>query len=165
VEGPGPPREGAAARLGRSAEARGLSAASWAGRGDQERGLSLLALVLAGAYFVVLFLPWIGNGVRFSQSGWFVAHDPGVLVLAVVLVESLRLARAWVSRGAILLGFCLVGAAGVLGVESLANLRWGGLFPEGFRAFQYGAWIGLVLAILLIAVAALRLAVLWRSAP
>jgi hypothetical protein len=164
VEGPEQPRAGAAARLGRSAEARGLEAASWAGRGDQERGLSVLALVLAGAFFVVVFLPWLGEGGH-NQSGWYVEHDAGDLAFAVVLVELLRLARAWLSRGSVLLTFCLTAATGVLAIEGLVNLRWGGLFPAGFADYQYGAWLGLVLAILLIAVAALRLAVLWRPVP
>jgi len=165
VETPEPPRERGAVRLGRAAEERGLAAAAWAGRGDQERGFSMLALGLAAAYFIVLFLPWIGDGGH-TESGWVVAQDSGVLALAVVLVETLRLARAWVSRGSVLLAFCLLAATGVLGVESWANTRWGVLFgPLGFAIFQYGAWIGLVLAILLVAVAALRLTVLWRSAP
>ena len=164
METPERPRAGTTVRLSRSAEARGLEAATWAGRGDQERGLALLALVLAAAYFVVLFLPSWGAGGH-TQSGWYIAHDPGVLALAVVLVESLRLVRAWLSRGAVLVGFCLTAATGILGVQVVLNLKWGGLFPAGFGGFQYGAWLGLVLAVLLIVLAALRLAVLWRSAP
>jgi hypothetical protein len=91
VETPEAPREGNAARLGKSAEGYGLAGASWVGRGDEERGLTLLALVLGAAYF--------------------------------------------------------------------------GLGVGGFVPFQYGAWLGLVIAILLIVVAALRLATLRRSAP
>ncbi len=127
--------------------------------------MSMLALVLAAAFFVVLFLPWIGSHGQFSESGWILARDPGDLALAVILVEVLRLGRIWISRGSGLLAFCLTGAAGILGVESLANIGWGGLLPSTFRAFQYGAWLALAVSILLIAVAALRLASLWGSAP
>jgi hypothetical protein len=91
------PQEGSAARLGKSAEAYGLTAARWVGRGDVERGLTLLALVLASAYFVVLFLPWVG-GFGHSESVWTIGlHDSGWAALAVVLVESLRLTGAWIS--------------------------------------------------------------------
>jgi hypothetical protein len=163
VETPGPPRDGNAARLGRAAETYGRSVATWGGRGDEERGLTLLALVLAGAYFIVLFLPWIG-GFGHTESGWTLgAHDSGWVALAVVLVESLRFPGVWATRGSELVDFCLVAATGVLGVESLVSLRWGGLETRGFGPFQYGAWIGLCLAILLIVLAALRLTVLWRS--
>jgi hypothetical protein len=143
----------------RAPERWGLAAARRAGEGDEERGLSILALALAAGYFVVLFLPWFAR----SESGWFIGHDAGVLALAVVLVESLRLSRAWVSRGSRLTAFCLVAATGVLGLEAVVNLRWGGLFPPGFF-FRYGAWIGLALSILLCAVAVLQLTTLRRAA-
>jgi hypothetical protein len=165
VETPEPPREANAVRLGRAAEARGLAAAGWAGRGDEVRGLAVLALVLAAAYFVALFLPWIGRTEPFSESGWILAHDSGDVALAVILVETLRLRGTWVTRGSELLAFCLTAAAGILGVESVVNLRWGNPLPSGFRAFQYGAWLGFAIALLLVAVAALRLAALWRPAP
>ncbi len=162
-EPPEPPRERPAARLGRAVEAQGLRVAERAGRGDPERGLSLLALVLAAALFVDLLLPWIGSGGS-TESGWFAAQYLSLLSLAVVLVETLRLGRAWVSHGSRLLGSCLTAATGLLAVAGLANLRWGASFPS-FSFFQYGAWIGLVLAVLLLAVGALRLAVLWRPVP
>ena len=160
MDTPEAPRERAAARIGRAAESRGLAVARWAGRGDEERGLSLLALGLAAAYFVALFLPWFAH----SESGWFLAQNTDIVVLAVVLVESLRLARAWTSQGSRLVAFGLVAASGLLGIGTVANLRWGGLFPPGFSAFRYGAWIGLVLAILLCVVAALELPALRRTA-
>jgi hypothetical protein len=163
VETPEPPRERAAARLGKAAEAQGVRVAERAGGGDRERGLSLLDLVLAATLFVVLLLPWIGSGGN-TESGWFVAQNLSLLSLAVVLVETLRLGRAWVSRGSGLLATCLTFATGLLGVASLANLRWGASFPS-FSFFQYGAWIGLVLAILLLAAGALGLAGSWRSVP
>jgi hypothetical protein len=161
VETPDPPEESTAARLGRTAEESGLSAASWAGRGDPARGLSLLALVFAAALFVVLFLPWIG-----PDSGWAVgvAHDTGLLALAVVLVELLRLRGAWISRGAELVAFCLTAAAGLMGITAWATLRWG-VGAVDFEALRYGAWLGFVVALLLLVVAAVRLAVLWRPVP
>jgi hypothetical protein len=61
--------------------------------------------------------------------------------------------------------FCLTAAAGLFGVSAFVNLRWGSLLPQGFSYFEYGAWLGLVFALLLILLAALRLAGLWRPAP
>jgi hypothetical protein len=147
------------------AEAYGLAAARWAGRGDEERGLTFLALILGAAYFVILFLPWVGGFGR-TDSGWTIGvHDSGLVALAVVLVESLRFSGVWTSRGSELLDFCLVAATGLLGIEGLVGLRWGGLEVGGFAPFEYGAWLGLVVAILLIALATLRMAVLLRSRP
>jgi hypothetical protein len=165
VETPETPREGTAARVGRAAEARGLGAATWAGQGDAARGLSVLALAVAAASFVSLFLPWLGFGGR-DVSGWSIplGSDYGLLALAVVLVELLSLARAWASRGSGLVAFCLTAAAGLIGVSAIANLRWGSLEAGGFSDFQYGAWLALVLAILLIVVAALQLSAFWPPA-
>ena len=145
METPEPPEESTAAR---------------AGRGDPVDGLSLLALILAAALFVTFFLPWIG-----PESGWAVgvAHDAGLLALAVVLVELLRLRGAWISRGAELVAFCLGAAAAVMGITAWATLRWG-VGTIGLGSFRYGAWVGFVFALLLLGVSALRSAVLWRSA-
>jgi hypothetical protein len=166
VETPEPPREGTAGRLGQAAEERGLSAATWAGGGDRERGFAVLALAAAAGSFVCLFMPWLGFAGR-TQSGWNVplARDYGLLALAVIVVELLALARAWKSRGSELVAFCLVGGAGLLGVSAVVDLRWGGLTGGGFSLFEYGAWLGLVFSLVLLALGALRLAVLWRSAP
>jgi hypothetical protein len=166
VETPEAPRERSTARLGRAAEGYGLEAARWAGRGDDARGLSILGLAAAGGAFVCLFLPWVefsGN----DQSGWFLAVGAwyGLLALALVLVEVLFLARAWASAGSGILAFSLSAAAGVIGLTAFVNLRWGSPLPQGFSVFAYGAWFGLVFAAMLILVAALRLAALWRSAP
>jgi hypothetical protein len=167
VETPEPPPERTVARLGRAAQGRGLAAATWAGRGDEARGLAVLALAVAGASFVCLFLPWLGFGGR-DVSGWsfLLGTDYGLLSLAVVLVELLAVARAWISRSSELVAFCLTAAGGLIGVSAVADLRWGSLEAAGgFSSFRYGAWLGLVLAILLIVLAALELSVLRRSAP
>lgn len=163
VETPEEPREGTAARLGKSAEAYGLVGARWAGRGDEAQGLSLLGLAAAAGAFVCLFLPWLEFGGN-EQSGWFLAVGAwyGLLALAVVLVEVLLLGRAWASAGSGILAFCLSAAAGVIGLTAFVNLRWGSPLPQGFSVFAYGAWLGLAFAILLILIAALRLAALWR---
>lgn len=164
VETPEEPREGTAARLGKSAEAYGLAGARWAGRGDEAQGLSLLGLAAAAGAFVCLFLPWLEFGGN-EQSGWFLAVGAwyGLLALAVVLVEVLLLGRAWASAGSGILAFSLSAAAGVIGLTAFVNLRWGSPLPQGFSVFAYGAWLGLAFAILLILIAALRLAGLWRS--
>jgi len=126
---------------------------------------ALLPLGAAAALFVSLFLPWLGLGGQ-TQSGWSVplGVEFGLLALAVVLVELLALAGAWTSRGFELVAFCLTAGAGLLGVSAVANLRWGLQF-NSFSLFQYGAWVGLALAIVLIGLAALQLTALRRSAP
>jgi hypothetical protein len=166
VETPEEPREGNAARLGRAAEAYGLEAARWVGRGDEAQGLSLLALGFASGAFVSVFLPWVSFGGR-EALGWSlpVCLYYGLLALGVVLVELLFLSRAWASRGSSAVAFCLTAAAGLIGVTAFVNLRWGNVLQNGFEEFGYGSWLGLVFAILLILLAALRLAALWRSAP
>jgi hypothetical protein len=166
VETPEEPRESTAARLGRSAESYGLAGASWVGRGDDAQGLSILGLAAAAGAFVCLFMPWVEFGGN-DQSGWFLAVGAwyGLLALALVLVEVLFLARAWASAGSGILAFCLSAAAGLIGLTAFVNLRWGSPLPQGFSVFAYGAWLGLVFAVLLILVAALRLVGLWRSAP
>jgi hypothetical protein len=128
--------------------------------------LSLLAVAASAGSFVCLFLPWLGFAGH-AQAGWNVplGVEYGLVALALVLVELLTLGRAWTSRGSVLATFCLVAGAGVLGVSMVANLRWGGLLPTGFSAFEYGAWLGLAFSIVLIGVAAVRLGPLWRSAP
>ena len=166
METPEAPPEESAAGLGDSVQGYGRAAGRWAGRGDEARGHSLLALVAAAGSFVCLFLPWLGEAGQ-TVSGWNLqlGRDLGLVALAVVLVELLVLARAWASHGAALVSFCLIAGAGVLGVSAVADLRWGGLISSGFSAFQYGAWLALVFAILLVALAVLRLAALWRPAP
>lgn len=166
METPEVPREGTAVRLGRAAEGYGLEAARWAGRGDDAQGLSILGLGTAAGAFVCLFLPWVGFRGN-DQSGWFLAVGAwyGLLALALALVEVLFLARAWASAGSGILAFCLSAAAGVIGLTAFVNLRWGSPLPQGFSVFAYGAWLGLIFAVMLILVAALRLAALWRTAP
>jgi hypothetical protein len=166
VETPEAPREGSAARLGNSAEGYGLVAAKWVGRGDEAQGLSVLALGFGAGAFVSLFFPWLGFGGR-DDLGWSVpvGSTYGLLALGVVLVELLFVARAWASRTSGVVAFCLTAAAGLIGVTAFVNLRWGNFLPSGFGLFEYGSWLGLVFAILLILLAALRLAGLWRSAP
>ena len=144
----------------------GLEVARRAGRGDQARGIAVLALALASASFVSAFLPWVGFDGR-NESGWSVplVTDFGLLALAIVLLELLALLRSWTTRGSELLAFCLTAAAGVIGVSAVVNLRWGSLAEFGFSVFQYGAWITLALSILLLVLAALRLVVMWRALP
>ena len=126
----------------------------------------MLSLVAAAASFVCLFLPWLGSGGN-RGSGWTVplARDYGLVALAAVLVELLLLTRAWSSRGSALVAFCLVAGAGVLGVSAVADLRWGEVIRSGFSLFQYGAWLGLVFALILIVLATLRLTALTRAGP
>jgi hypothetical protein len=119
----------------------------------------VLALGLAAAFFVVLFLPWIG-----TLSGWTLrtADDSGMLALAVVLVELLRLARRWLSGGAQLLAVCLTAAAGLMAITTWITLRTG---SGPVQSLEYGSWLGLVVALLLLTLATLRFTLLWRAAP
>ena len=121
----------------------------------------LVAILLAAGYFVALFLPWFS-----IASGWALrtGDDAGVIALAVVLAELLRLTGSWTSRGAQLVAFCLTAAAGIMGVTTFVTFRWGSGADISFSAFRYGAWIGLALGILLIVVAAAQLNAARRSA-
>lgn len=121
----------------------------------------LVALVLAAGYFVALFLPWFT-----SISGWALrtGDDAGVIALAVVLVELLRLTGSWTSRAAQLAAFCLTAAAGIMGVTNFVTFRWGAGAGIKFSAFRYGAWIGLAFGILLVVVAVAQLSAVRRSA-
>jgi len=127
--------------------------------------LAILPLAAAVASFVSLFMPWIGFAGT-NQAGWTVplGVEYGLLALALVLVELLSLAGAWTSLGFELVAFCLTAAAGLMGVSTVVNLRWGLQF-HNFSIFQYGAWVGLAFAIVLCVLAALRLAALRDSAP
>ena len=138
----------------RAVERWGYEAARRVGRGDQERGFSLLALSAAAAYFVSLFLPWAA-----FNSGWNFrpADDAGLLALALVLGELLRLVGGWVTRGSSLIAFSLTTAVGIMGVTTWATLRWGS-GPVSFQAFRYGFWLAFVFAVLLVGLGALRLA-------
>ena len=128
-----------------------------------ERGASrdagALALAVAAAYFVALFLPWIS-----SISAWSFrsADDSGLLALALVFVEFLRHIGGWNSRGADLWAVCLTAAAGVMGVTTFVTVRWGS-GPLPFAAFKYGAWLGLAFAIVLALLGVFRLITLQRS--
>jgi hypothetical protein len=114
----------------------------------------LVALVLASGLFVSLFLPWVE-----TISGWAlrVGEEAGVLALALVLVELLRLTGSWTSRGAQLSAACLTAAAGIMSVTTFVTLRWGSGGPLKFSALRYGAWIGFALGILLVVVAIAQL--------
>jgi hypothetical protein len=166
VETGEPPRDSSVAGFVRGAESRGRDAAHWVGRGDEKRGLALLTVAAGAGAFICLFLPWIGYGGH-DSSGWALPLSPdyGLLALAVVLTELLWFAHAWISRSSDAVLFVLAAGAGILGVSMFANLRWGTLIVGGFSTFEYGAWLGLVFGIVLIAVASLRLSALWRPAP
>ena len=126
-------------------------------RGDFE----LVAIVLAAGLFVALCLPWFG-----SVSGWAfsVGAEAGLLALALVLVELLRLTGSWAARASQLLAFCLTLAAGIMGVTTFVTYRWGAGAPIGFSTLRYGAWIGLATGVRLILVAVAQLNVVRRTA-
>ncbi len=124
--------------------------------------LDAMALVLAAAYFIALFLPWFE-----TISGWALraGDDAGLLALAVVLVELLRRTGEWLSRASDLLALCLTAATGIMGVTTFVTFRWGSGATVSFSTFKYGAWIGLAAAILLVVVAVLQLLAARQPAP
>jgi hypothetical protein len=128
----------------------------FAGDGD----LGRVTLALAAGLFVSLYLPWVE-----TISGWAlrVGEEAGLIALALILVELLRLMGSWTSRGAQLLGVCLTPAAGIMSVTTFVTLRWGSGGPLAFSALKYGAWLGFALGILLVVVAVVQLSTARQS--
>jgi hypothetical protein len=128
------------------------------------RTLSLLLLATAAAYFVDLFLPWIGRGGR-NIAGWDVplTSPAGTLALSVALVELVRVVGVWTSRGSLLVGFFLAAGVAGMGLASLINLRWGGFLSTGFGTWCYGSWLAVALLVGLLGLAILRLRELTES--
>jgi hypothetical protein len=150
VEAGEPPRHSAAS-FGRAA-APGRDMARWCGRGDEQLGFSLIALAFGAAYLIVLAGPWVE-----SVPGWGVrvGEDSGLIALALVLVELARLGGGWISPAAGLWAISLNTAAAIMGLATWLSLRWGsGPFPG--TGLAYGAWLGLVFALLLLVLAVLR---------
>jgi hypothetical protein len=127
-------------------------------REDFER----VAMVAGAGLFVSLCLPWFG-----SVSGWAfsVGAEAGLLALAVVLLELLRVTGSWATRAAQLLAFCLTAAAGIMGVTTFVTYRWGAGATIGFSTLRYGAWIGLAAGVLLLFVAVAKVNAVRRPAP
>ena len=88
------------------------------------------------------------------------------LALVISAAYFLLLRGVWRSRGYELVGFCLTGAAAMLGAESVASSGAGRFFPgSGFSSFAYGAWIALGLVVVLILLATARFVALTPSSP
>jgi hypothetical protein len=121
----------------------------------------LVGALLAAGLFVSLFLPWY---VTLSAWGLRVGDEAGLLALAVVLVELVRLMGSWRSHAAGLVAFCLTAAAGIMGITTFVVLRWGSGTLIKFSTFRYGAWLGLAAGILLVVVAAAESIALRRTA-
>jgi hypothetical protein len=127
---------------------------------ERARLAGLLLLFGAIAYFVDLFLRWGPGGEGLASfSGWDIqlVLASGEAALALMLVEFARVAGIWRTPTASFLSCFLAAASAILGLSGLAHLRWGGLYHLKFGSFGYGAWIGLVLALVLAVGAALRL--------
>ena len=127
---------------------------------ERPRLAELLLLVGGVAYFVDLFLRWgpVGQGAA-GFSGWDVTLvlASGETVLALILVELSRVAGIWRTPNASLVTCFFAAATAILALSGLVHLRWGGYYHLKFGSFGYGSWIGLVLALVLAAGAALRL--------
>ena len=119
-----------------------------------------LLLVGGVAYFVDLFLRWGPGGAGLAGfSGWDIqlVLASGEAVLALILVELARIGGMWRTPAASLLTCFLAAATAILALSGLIHLRWGGYYHLRFDSFGYGAWIGLVLALVVALGAALRL--------
>jgi hypothetical protein len=121
----------------------------------------LAALVVAAGLFVSLFFPWYAS---FWGWGLRVGDEAGLLALAVVLLELVRLMGSWRSHSASLVAFCLTAATGIMGVTTFVVFRWGSGAPIKFSSLRYGAWVGLATGIILVVVAALQLIAVRRTA-
>jgi hypothetical protein len=137
--------------------------------------LSSAILCLAGAaFFVDLFFRWAprtlhAEGSSFGRvTGWDVGltYLAAEAVVALLLVELAGFGGVWRSRTPRLLGFFLGAAAGIFAVSALVRMH-GTSGLQGFRLAQYNypAWIGLGLAVLLLVGAALRLDEVRRGGP
>jgi len=119
-----------------------------------------LLLVGGVAYFVDLFLGWgpVGQGAA-GFSGWdlTLVLASGEAALALILVEFARVAGIWSTPNASLLTCFLAAATAILALSGLIHLRWGGYYHLKFDSFGYGAWVGLLLALVLAVGAAFRL--------
>ena len=122
----------------------------------------LAAILAAIALFVSLFLPWFQT---FWGWGLRVGDEAGLVALAVVLLELVRLMGAWRTLSARLVAFCLTAAAGIMGITTFVVFRWGSGTPIKFSALRYGAWVGLGSGVLLVLVAVLQLMSVPRTAP
>ncbi len=127
-----------------------------------EGDFDLVALVAAAGMFVSLFFPWFTS---FWGWGLRVGDEAGLLALAVVLLELVRLMGSWRTLSASLVAFCLTAAAGIMGVTTFVVFRWGSGEPIKFSSLRYGAWVGLATGIILVVVAVLQLIAIRRSAP
>ncbi|MDX6369172.1 MAG: hypothetical protein QOG93_674 [Gaiellaceae bacterium] len=111
-------------------------------------------LILAGiAYFIDLFLHWssASSGLDAVFTGWDVsiANTSGQSVIALLLVELLRVTGIWQTRTSALLAFFLAAGTAVLVVTALAHVHWGGFYHVPLGEFGYGAWLALTLALVL----------------
>jgi hypothetical protein len=122
----------------------------------------LAALVAAAGLFVSLFFPWYTS---FWGWGLRVGDEAGLLALAVVLLELVRLMGSWRTHSASVVAFCLTAAAGIMGITTFVVFRWGSGEPIRFSSLRYGAWVGLATGIILVVVAVLQLIAVRRSAP
>ena len=121
----------------------------------------LVALVAAAGVFVSLFFPWYTS---FWGWGLRVGDEAGLLALAVVLLELVRLMGNWRTLSVSLVAFCLTAAAGIMGVTTFVVFRWGSGAPIRFSSLRYGAWVGLATGIILVVVAVLQLIAVRRTA-
>ena len=119
------------------------------------------AILVAVALFVSLFLPWYQT---FWGWGLRVGDEAGLIALAVVLLELVRLMGGWRTQSARLVAFCLTAAAGIMGVTTFVVFRWGSGTTIKFSSLRYGAWVGLAAGILLVVGAVLQLNAIRRTA-
>jgi hypothetical protein len=115
------------------------------------------------AYFADMFLPWAHYGGSFLSSpradGWLAlpAYWGAILAIGVIVWQSIRLIGVQASRSDAVISAFGGATVGLLAGSGLAYLRfshYGG--PQ--VVFDYGAWIALVLSVVLVAGSVLELA-------
>lgn len=127
-----------------------------------KRRLSGLVGLLAIAYVVFLFLPWVKQDDEgFSGEPAGVDIVPGFLSLtpAVALVLWELLGAAGVRRTThsdSLVSFFLAAATAALGILSFIHSKWGSPYPFDV-GLAYGAYAALALAVLMLAGAIVHL--------
>ncbi len=121
----------------------------------------LAAILVAVALFVSLFLPWYQT---FWGWGLRVGDEAGLIALAVVLLELVRVMGGWRTQSARLVAFCLTAGGRDHGSHHVRRLSLGQRRRIRFSSLRYGAWLGLAAGILLVVVAVLQLNAIRRTA-
>lgn len=121
------------------------------------RAISGALAVVSGAYLVDLMLPWgpseglvngrlVPHGIDLLPTGLGLSSAVGLFLWELVGVLGIRRT----TRSDSLISALLAGAAALIGLIGIVEMRMNGLFEET-ASLDYGAWIALPLTALLLA--------------